>query len=187
MIPQQKPTNQEVLIAEAARIALQLQPQLQWFDPMQLAAMRPDSLARPGSVQLPYAICGYYGVSRTVPVEDTMLTVPKKHHRVLTGVTPPRLDRELFRSFPVILHRAALSLGAPEGDGLITEQTSPNVARERERFRQASHTNTAGFCQWTLTWLEDGETWESIEAPTQEDHAAVLAKFKLPTRPDGPE
>ena len=161
-----KATDIETIVAQAQRIALNLAPQLRWYDGLKIQGQI-------AVVELPYARCSYYGLNRTEKVADGALSVPRKHHRVLTAVTPPGLDRGLFRAFPIILHRAALNLGAPEGDGEIVEQVNPAVRRQEARFK-TSHTVTDAICQWSLSWLEPGETWESIEAATEQDVKNVV-------------
>ena len=148
-----KPSDIEVVATEGRNIALQLQPGLKWFDGV------PRAKDNVSMLKLNYCAVGYFGITRSEGVgESLIITLPRKHHRVLTGMVPTGAPKHLIEAFPLILHHAALDLGAPDQDGLILEQMTPMTDLQITRLRQGAH-ETNAFCQWSLMWLEPGESW----------------------------
>lgn len=108
----------ELIEQDAKKLASLLRPLFHWVDNFSI-----DKGQMTGA-NLSYALVSYMGVklAQKATSDDALLQVKaaKKSHRTLMGVVRPGADADTLARFPLLLHKTALLLGAPDGELIET-------------------------------------------------------------------
>lgn len=111
----------ELITQDANKLANLLRPLFIWVDNFSI------NKGQMTGANLPYAMVSYMGVklAQDTTDKDALLQVraAKKSHRTLMGVVRPGADIDTLARFPLLLHKTALLLGAPDGELVETRNT----------------------------------------------------------------